>query len=95
MELSRTDGDVSGRFFVKQDHQGPSGAAHAGVLAAALEEALSAAAGAPVSGFSVSLIAPAPVGTYVHVHASGTSAELSDEAGRVLARASATSAPPA
>jgi acyl-coenzyme A thioesterase PaaI-like protein len=32
-----TGGGVEGRFFVKQDHQGPPGYAHGGVLAAALD----------------------------------------------------------
>jgi rhamnulokinase len=40
LELEREpDGSVRGRFFVKQDHQGPPGVAHGGVLAAALDEA--------------------------------------------------------
>ncbi len=34
------DGGVAGRFFVKQDHQGPPGYAHGGVMAAALDEAM-------------------------------------------------------
>ena len=36
---ARDDGSVAGRFFVKQDHQGPPGYAHGGVLATALDEA--------------------------------------------------------
>lgn len=94
LEVRQAEGEVSGRFFVKQDHQGPDGSAHPGVLAAALWEALSAA-GAPPVDFTVSLIAPAPVGTYVQVRASGTRATASNEDGQILARASATSAPPA
>jgi acyl-coenzyme A thioesterase PaaI-like protein len=91
LELTRDEsGDVSGRFFVKQDHQGPDGAAHPGVLAAALAEALSA--DGPVGSFTVSLVAPAPVGSFVHVRATGSSATASAEDGAVLARAS--SAPP-
>jgi hypothetical protein len=94
LELTRDEsGDVSGRFFVKQDHQGPDGAAHPGVLAAALTEALSAHG--PVSSFTMSLFAPAPVGTYVLVRSSGTSATASGEDGNVLARASSSAAPPA
>jgi acyl-coenzyme A thioesterase PaaI-like protein len=92
LELTRVDGEVSGRFFVKQDHQGPDGAAHPGVLAAALWEALSAHG--PPSGFTVSLMAPAPVGSFVVVRASGTEATASDEDGVVLARASASAAAP-
>jgi acyl-coenzyme A thioesterase PaaI-like protein len=91
LELSRSEAGVEGRFFVKQDHQGPSGTAHAGVLAAALWDALSAAGSPPVD-FTVSLLAPAPVGAYVHVRASGTSATASNEDGVVLARASAAGA---
>src|SRR5918997_1999277 len=49
LELARSGNGVEGRFFVKQDHQGPDGNAHPGVLAAALEEALSLA-GAPAGG---------------------------------------------
>lgn len=40
------DGVISGRCFIKQDHQGPQrGAAHPGVLATALVEALMLGAG--------------------------------------------------
>jgi hypothetical protein len=40
------DGTVRGRWFVKQDHQGPhAGAVHPGLLAAALMEIASFAAG--------------------------------------------------
>ena len=31
---------VAGRFFLKQDHQGPPGHAHGGILASALDEAM-------------------------------------------------------
>jgi acyl-coenzyme A thioesterase PaaI-like protein len=97
MELERrSDGGVEGRFFVKQDHQGAQGAAHAGVLAAALEEAMALAAGAAAASFEVELLAAAPVGTFVSVSAGFAesaepqlrlSALASDEDGRVLARA--------
>ena len=42
MEIS-LDGERSahGRFFVKQDHQGPPGYAHGGIMATALDEAMS------------------------------------------------------
>jgi hypothetical protein len=93
LELTRSGDGVEGRFFVKQDHQGPDGSAHPGVLAAALWEALSAD-GSP-SGFTVSLLAPAPVGSFVLVHVSGTEATASTEDGVVLARASASAAAPA
>jgi hypothetical protein len=86
LELTRGEsGAVTGRFFVKQDHQGPDGAAHPGVLAAALWEALSA--DGPPGGFTISLAAPAPVGTYVHVRATGGEATASNEDGEILARA--------
>ena len=40
LELERTEDGVAGRFFVKQDHQGPPGHAHGGVIATALDEAM-------------------------------------------------------
>ena len=87
LELTRGADGVEGRFFVKQDHQGEPGFAHAGVLTAALEDALAMTAGSRPARLSVELLAPAPVGTFVLVHASAGSAELSDEGGAVLARA--------
>jgi hypothetical protein len=57
----------SNRFFVKQDHQGPPGEAHGGILAAALQEALELTAGARVRRLEVDLLAPAPVGTFVEI----------------------------
>jgi acyl-coenzyme A thioesterase PaaI-like protein len=92
LELKRRpDGAVAGRFFVKQDHQGPPGYAHGGVLAAALDEAMSLllqAQGRPaVTGrLEVELHAPAPVGSFVALEA----ALAPVEAGRptLLARAS-------
>jgi acyl-coenzyme A thioesterase PaaI-like protein len=76
MELERRDdGSVEGRFFVKQDHQGPPGFAHSGIIGAALEEAMALAAmdeePAPVSArFECELRAPAPVGAFVRLEAS-------------------------
>lgn len=69
-----SDGRVAGRFFLKQDHQGPNGGAHAGVLAAALEEAMALtlhAAGihAAARRIEVDLHAAPPVGTFVRVEA--------------------------
>jgi acyl-coenzyme A thioesterase PaaI-like protein len=75
LEVSRAaDGGVEGRFFVKQDHQGPPGYAHGGVLAAALDEAMALLLHADgiyaVTGrLEVDLLAPAPVGTFVEVSA--------------------------
>ena len=69
---------VRGRFFVKQDHQGEPGFAHPGVLAAALEEALSLALpGGRVRRLEVDYRAPARVGEFVEVEA---------RAGRATAR---------
>jgi uncharacterized protein (TIGR00369 family) len=68
------DGGVEGRFFVKQDHQGPPGYAHGGVLAAALDEAMALLVHAEgtlamTARLEVDLLAPAPVGTFVRVTA--------------------------
>ncbi len=90
LELQRAGEAVEGRFFVKQDHQGPSGHSHAGVLAAALEEALAHAAGSRPARLEIELIRPAPVGTFVLVSASAGRAEASDEEGQLLARATAS-----
>jgi acyl-coenzyme A thioesterase PaaI-like protein len=87
LELVRSAGGVEGRFFVKQDHQGPEGSAHVGVLTAALEEAIALAAGRRPTRLSVELVAPAPVGAFVRARADASSATASDEDGRVLARA--------
>jgi acyl-coenzyme A thioesterase PaaI-like protein len=70
----RPRGGVEGRFFVKQDHQGPPGLAHGGVLAAALDEAMALLLNAErifaVTGrIEVDFIAPAPVGAFVTVRA--------------------------
>jgi acyl-coenzyme A thioesterase PaaI-like protein len=70
----RPDGSVAGRFFVKQDHQGPPGVAHGGVLAAALDEAAALAAGEgpapPITArLEVDFHAPAPVGSFVLLRA--------------------------
>src|ERR671921_561739 len=35
------EGGLAGRFFVKQNHQGPPGHAHGGIVGAALDEAMS------------------------------------------------------
>jgi acyl-coenzyme A thioesterase PaaI-like protein len=68
------DGGVEGRFFVKQDHQGPPGYAHGGVIAAALDEAMALVlraegTSALTARLEVDLLAPAPVGAFVHVEA--------------------------
>ena len=75
VELERTpDGGVDGRFFVKQDHQGPPGFAHGGVLAAALDEAMSLllhdeGTYALTAALEIELEAPAPVGSFVELQA--------------------------
>jgi acyl-coenzyme A thioesterase PaaI-like protein len=65
-------GEVSGRCFIKQDHQGPDrGHAHAGLVATALAEAMALACGfeARVVSFESWVSAPAPVGTFLEVDA--------------------------
>ncbi len=88
----RGSGGVAGRFFVKQDHQGPPGFAHGGVMGAALDEAMALAvhvADVPglTASFEIELLKPAPVGTFVHLEA-----EIERrEGGRLFTRAVATS----
>ena len=85
LELEQAGDDrVAGRFFVKQDHQGPPGYAHGGVLAAALDEAMALllherGIRALTVGLELELRAPAPVGSFVEVEA-----ELEREEGRRL-----------
>jgi acyl-coenzyme A thioesterase PaaI-like protein len=75
LELERRpEGGVAGRFFVKQDHQGPPGYAHGGVIAAALDEAMSLVLHdqgtyALTGRLEVDLTAPAPVGSFVQLEA--------------------------
>ena len=74
IELQRRPGGVEGRFFVKQDHQGPPGFAHGGIVAAALDEAMSLLIHsegvlALTARLELELKAPAPVGTFVGVEA--------------------------
>jgi acyl-coenzyme A thioesterase PaaI-like protein len=92
LELAPIPGGVSGRFFLKQDHQGPDGSAHPGVLTAALEEAMAQAASGWPPRVDVTLAAPAPVGSFVAVAAwleeDGTvCAAASGEHGEMLAEA--------
>jgi acyl-coenzyme A thioesterase PaaI-like protein len=90
LEFERLGDRVEGRFFVKQDHQGDPGTAHAGVLAAALEEAISLAAGERPARLELELLAPAPVGDFVLVSGSAKGAEARAGDGSPLARASTT-----
>ena len=99
LELERAGEGVEGRFFVKQDHQGPPGYAHGGVIAAALDEAMALllferGTFAVTGRLEVDLVAPAPVGTFVRVSARldsegertlELSAEAAAEVGRPLA----------
>jgi acyl-coenzyme A thioesterase PaaI-like protein len=105
MELEHTGpGEAAGRFFVKQDHQGPPGYAHGGVVASAVDEAMALLVHAEgitalTRRLEVELAAPTPIGTFAVVRAridersAGrvvTSAELSEgDDGKVLARARA------
>jgi acyl-coenzyme A thioesterase PaaI-like protein len=81
LELERREeGGVAGRFFVKQDHQGPPGFAHGGVIAAALDEAMSlllhgTGTFALTGRLEVELRAPAAIGTFVEVGADVAEAE--------------------
>jgi acyl-coenzyme A thioesterase PaaI-like protein len=69
------DGDgVTGRFFLKQDHQGPPGYAHGGVIACALDEAMALCVHgegrlAMTGRLELDFRAPALVGTFVRVDA--------------------------
>jgi acyl-coenzyme A thioesterase PaaI-like protein len=74
MELEPGDDGVAGRFFLKQDHQGPRGQAHAGVVTSALEEAMALAlqsrgVHARLRRLEVELLAEVPVGVFVDVSA--------------------------
>jgi acyl-coenzyme A thioesterase PaaI-like protein len=74
MELEPHGDGVSGRFFLKQDHQGPPGHAHGGILASALDEAMAMALWAeglraPTRSLEVELLAPAPVGVFLQLEA--------------------------
>ncbi|MGZ4202598.1 MAG: PaaI family thioesterase [Thermoleophilaceae bacterium] len=94
LELEPEGDGVAGRFFVKQDHQGPPGFAHGGVLSAALDEAMSIAVWslgtrALTRQLEIELLAPVPVGVFVQVEARVESWE----AGKVWAVASASAEP--
>jgi acyl-coenzyme A thioesterase PaaI-like protein len=73
MEVEQNgEGRVRARGFVKQDHQGPvRGAAHPGIIAAALSEAMAFAAGgnSEIATLELELQAPVPVGVFVEVQA--------------------------
>jgi acyl-coenzyme A thioesterase PaaI-like protein len=82
------DGTLTGRCFVKQDHQGPPGFAHGAIVTAVLDEAMALLVHAEgvhalTRRLEVDLLAPVPVGAFVHARA-GFEERLSDE---VLLRA--------
>jgi hypothetical protein len=82
---------VAGRCFIKQDHQGPDRtAAHQGVIAAAVCEAMALACGARARAVSVTVeltADDAPVGAFLDVEA----ATGDREDGTVWATATASS----
>jgi acyl-coenzyme A thioesterase PaaI-like protein len=83
------DGSVSGRCFIKQDHQGAvRGFAHDGIIAAALGEGMSLACGpGPLAqAVTVGYLGAAPVGEFLHVEA--RIEERTDDAFTVTASAS-------
>jgi acyl-coenzyme A thioesterase PaaI-like protein len=94
-------GRVEGRFFVKQDHQGPPGYAHGGIVSTALDEAMALLVHhrstlAFTRRLEVDLLAPLPVGSFGHVNAwiegedgrtLRLAAELRGDGDEVLARA--------
>ncbi len=104
LELEPAADGVEGRFFVKQDHQGPPGYAHGGVISAALDEAMALlvferGTFAVTGRLEIDLLAPASVGTFVQVRARveeegertlALAAEAAAEDGRRLAAARGT-----
>jgi acyl-coenzyme A thioesterase PaaI-like protein len=93
------DGELRGRFFVKQDLMGPPGVMHGGLVATALDEVMSLLVfaenpRAPTARIETDLRAPIPLGTFVHassrvVERDGrkviAAAELRDDDGALLA----------
>jgi acyl-coenzyme A thioesterase PaaI-like protein len=106
LEVELSDGRVEGRFFVKQDHQGPPGFAHGGVISTALDEAMALLVHgeglhAVTRRLEIDLLGPVPVGSFAAVTAWVDSrddqrielrAELRgpESGGRPLARAAGT-----
>ena len=95
---------VAGRFFVKQDHQGPPGYAHGGVIATALDEAMALLVHdrqlpALTRRLELDLLGPVAVGSFASVSAWIDSdegrrlelaSELRGERAEILARARGT-----
>jgi acyl-coenzyme A thioesterase PaaI-like protein len=74
MELSRAGDRVEGRFFAKQDHQGPPGVVHGGIVTTALDEAMALLVHdeqihALTRRLEVDLLGPAPIGSFLQVAA--------------------------
>ena len=90
---------ISGRWFVKQDHQGPDpGNAHTALIAAALVEAMAFAGGveARLACFEVEVQGNVEVGTFVDVEAGAQADHVEATAragGDQLARATGTLSP--
>jgi acyl-coenzyme A thioesterase PaaI-like protein len=92
LEMERQGERVHGRFFLKQDHQGPPGLAHGGIVATALDEAMALllhdeGIHAVTERLEIALERPAPVGQFVDLEAR----VVERERRRVLLRAEATS----
>jgi len=92
LEMERDGKRVHGRFFVKQDHQGPPGVAHGGIVSAALDEAMALLLHdqdirALTERLEIVLEKPAPVGGFLEVEATVVERERK----RVLLRAEAKS----
>ena len=90
--MERVDGGVTGRFLVTQELQGADGAAHPGVVTAALEEAMALVAGETPQRRDITLRGSAPVGTFVRVTGwvdvdGSICAAASTERGELLAEA--------
>ena len=84
------EGRVTGRCFLKQDHQGPQpGRAHPGLIAAALLEALLLAGGEKLGAVQLEFAGTAPVGAFLELEASGLTATATAE-GQIVARARAS-----
>jgi acyl-coenzyme A thioesterase PaaI-like protein len=65
-------GEVTGRGFIKQDHQGPDpGSAHEGIIMAALSDAMAFACGRTnrATWIELRLDAAVPVGSFLEVSA--------------------------
>jgi acyl-coenzyme A thioesterase PaaI-like protein len=74
LEAEYAGGELRGRFFVKQDLQGPPGTMHGGLAATALDEAMALlmvveSPGAPTARLETDLRAPIPVGVFLEARA--------------------------